>query len=383
MVNINEDPQVLEIINAHTRNDVYVITALEKLTAPQRVKLREAVTVSCTRALNPPNASELRHLSRVLFHFNKYSTADDDRGYALFYGGIAALLDNQTTDGTHRLGNMTRYIDHMVFPPNKRQIPAYMWYISALAHYCDHKYTLAQQYLSKASSMFMHTQNTVMHEQLQVLRTCLDMPHVSGETMQQTMWTAVIASLHTYISDTHATAVSVPEPTSHTKPKNEPITPQDHVSHRSIPDGATGWSYDRLFGVYLRGATHVKIVDAYIRNYPQIKNLEIFIRTITKHAHKETPVKVVLETSRAPDNDTQQHQLLDELRNKVNKHVDFDWEYKDQRRIHDRHIIINHNRWKIILGRGLDIYQPNKRVKIFDQAQRPCRAFEITYIQDF
>src|SRR5690606_25883946 len=51
---------------------------------------------------------------------------------------------------------------------------------------------------------------------------------------------------------------------------------------------------------------------------------------------------------------------------------------------HDRYIKAD-NGWKIILGRGLDIFQkPVGRFTLadIDQAQRKCRACEITYIHE-
>lgn len=61
--------------------------------------------------------------------------------------------------------------------------------------------------------------------------------------------------------------------------------------------------------------------------------------------------------------------------------VDFSFEFNDS--LHDRAIIID-NGWKIILGRGLDIFQ--KTNGWFDIAEhyqevRKCRGCEITYLK--
>jgi ATP-dependent Lon protease len=60
--------------------------------------------------------------------------------------------------------------------------------------------------------------------------------------------------------------------------------------------------------------------------------------------------------------------------------VHLTYEFQD---LHDRHIL-SENGWKIILGRGLDIYEP--RESRFDVAElypekRKCKNFEVTYLR--
>jgi hypothetical protein len=50
-------------------------------------------------------------------------------------------------------------------------------------------------------------------------------------------------------------------------------------------------------------------------------------------------------------------------------------------------LIIDYTRWKIILGRGLDIYQTFRWTKdnpmVYDLDLRACKQCEITYSDDF
>ena len=61
--------------------------------------------------------------------------------------------------------------------------------------------------------------------------------------------------------------------------------------------------------------------------------------------------------------------------------VKLSFEFSDTQ--HDRSITLN-NGWKIILGRGLDIWQKtNGRFDIAEYAQekRKCKEFEVTYVR--
>jgi len=65
----------------------------------------------------------------------------------------------------------------------------------------------------------------------------------------------------------------------------------------------------------------------------------------------------------------------------------FTWEFASDssKAIHDRSIIIDTG-WKIVLGRGLDVFQPYEKNDAFTfanrvQSQRACRAFETTILR--
>ncbi len=59
--------------------------------------------------------------------------------------------------------------------------------------------------------------------------------------------------------------------------------------------------------------------------------------------------------------------------------IQLSWELKD---VHDRHIVAN-NGWKIMLGRGLDIFEPAEGrydVATIYQEKRNCKNCEIVYM---
>jgi ATP-dependent Lon protease len=65
--------------------------------------------------------------------------------------------------------------------------------------------------------------------------------------------------------------------------------------------------------------------------------------------------------------------------------IDFTWEFDETNSIHARHIVTDHG-WKILLDRGLDIFQHYEMNDAFAvanrlQRYRSCKSFEITYMR--
>ncbi|MCX5947014.1 MAG: BREX system Lon protease-like protein BrxL, partial [Cyanobacteria bacterium] len=52
--------------------------------------------------------------------------------------------------------------------------------------------------------------------------------------------------------------------------------------HLVVPENSKGWSYRRLFGDYLRGATGIIIREPYIRAFHQVRNLVEFLRMVNE-----------------------------------------------------------------------------------------------------
>jgi ATP-dependent Lon protease len=66
--------------------------------------------------------------------------------------------------------------------------------------------------------------------------------------------------------------------------------------------------------------------------------------------------------------------------------MSFIWEFDHTETIHARHIKSDIG-WKVILDRGLDIFQHYDMNDAFSVANRnqkfrPCKAFEVTYVKD-
>ncbi|WP_419606419.1 MIT C-terminal domain-containing protein [Thiolapillus sp.] len=65
--------------------------------------------------------------------------------------------------------------------------------------------------------------------------------------------------------------------------------------------------------------------------------------------------------------------------------INFSWEFSKDEGLHARHIVTDTG-WKILLDRGLDIFQRYEMSDAFSfsnrlQEYRPCKAFEVTYLQ--
>lgn len=146
-----------------------------------------------------------------------------------------------------------------------------------------------------------------------------------------------------------------------------------------IREGETGHSYLTLFGPYLVGAKSIHITDPYIRLEFQIRNFLAFIGVIDTTAR---PISVHLTTSADdPYQERVNNQKFDELaQSLVNEGIKFTYEFKET--VHRRGIEID-NGWKIIVDRGLDIFQkPNSRYELseLDQTKKKCRETEIVYL---
>ncbi len=158
-------------------------------------------------------------------------------------------------------------------------------------------------------------------------------------------------------------------------------------SQRLISENETGVSYRNLFADCLTGATTIELVDPYIRNFHQAKNLFEFLEMVMSLQAVGDEVQVSLVTARAGDFDSDQENLLDQIREAFSgTSVAFEYTISDERSLHARYITTD-NGWKITLDRGLDIFQPFNRKDAFDlqntvQEARRCRAFEVTYLKN-
>ncbi|AFR34581.1 BREX system Lon protease-like protein BrxL [Arthrobacter sp. Rue61a] len=157
--------------------------------------------------------------------------------------------------------------------------------------------------------------------------------------------------------------------------------------HREFQENQRGVSFDTLLVPYLRGATQITITDPYIRHFTQARNLMELIECIaaTKDAADEVSVNLITsENSEGGDKLRKQFELLLKVKQGaavggINVDVIFDGS------IHDRSIVTDTG-WRILLGRGLDIFQ-YVTGDAFDlatrlQAFRQVRAFGVTYIRE-
>ena len=110
------------------------------------------------------------------------------------------------------------------------------------------------------------------------------------------------------------------------------------------------------------------------------------IETIVKYKPEEEEVAVHLITAEDDYRGDQQQENLNKIKDSCTSvGVNFTWEFDKNEGIHARHIITD-NGWKILLDRGLDIFQRYEMNEAFTfanrlQQYRPCKAFEVTYLK--
>lgn len=150
-----------------------------------------------------------------------------------------------------------------------------------------------------------------------------------------------------------------------------------------LRDNQIGISYEKLFGDYLEGATEIKIIDPYIRLSYQFRNLMEFVELVTKKVDLEQEVKLHLVTVNSEEYIEGFKDKLDQLEYSLESMgIVFSYEFNET--IHDRSIELDTG-WKILLGRGLDIWQKTNGwfdLSEFIQAKRQCKGCEVTYLRN-
>lgn len=155
------------------------------------------------------------------------------------------------------------------------------------------------------------------------------------------------------------------------------------ASHKVIRDNQTGISYKNLFGDYLLGATEVNIIDPYIRLPYQLRNLMELAKLISDTKNETEVVKIHLLTNNNEDYIENARQAFSDITDSLEPlGLIFTYEFEDN--IHDRSINLN-NGWKIVLGRGLDIFQKTGGwydIAEYSQESRQCRGCEVTILKN-
>ena len=161
----------------------------------------------------------------------------------------------------------------------------------------------------------------------------------------------------------------------------EPILKPGNIT---IQDNQTGISYRRLFSRYLKGSKRIEIKDPFIGSFYQCRNLMEFMEVVAAIKSDADEVEVHLITKHSEYQDSNQEEYFRQIENSCSK-VGITFTYEIDDTIHDRYIQSD-NGWKIILGRGLDIFHRFDDKDAFalenrNQRYRKCRAFEITYVR--
>jgi ATP-dependent Lon protease len=111
------------------------------------------------------------------------------------------------------------------------------------------------------------------------------------------------------------------------------------------------------------------------------------LETIVKHKPADEEIAVHLITTADDFKGDQQKESFEKIKeSSCSVGIDFTWEFDDTGTIHARHIVTDHG-WKILLDRGLDVFQHYEMNEAFSfanrlQQYRPCKAFEVTFIKN-
>ncbi len=197
---------------------------------------------------------------------------------------------------------------------------------------------------------------------------------------------------------------SAEQPPFHTVPLTTGAAPTEIVSadlpaepapdpklfqgHREYREGLRNVSFDSLIVPYLRGASKITIVDPYVRMFHQARNVMELVEAIagSKDPADEVTLKLItVENQDGPDKVQRQIEFLLQIKKSAGMlGIVFDVELVEPQAIHDRSITTDTG-WKILLGRGLDIFQRTSDGP-FDlaakyQRYREVRSFGITYLR--
>ena len=185
-------------------------------------------------------------------------------------------------------------------------------------------------------------------------------------------------------------------PASSDEPKEPPVAESIPVAEKTIEEptekhltfqeNQRGVSFNMLLGPYLTGATKIVVTDPYIRMFFQARNLMEFLETVANNKQDEDEVAVHLITVEDEFKGPQQIEYFQKMQEScVTAGIRFTWEFDTGNTLHARHVVTDKG-WKILLDRGLDIfqhYEMNDAFAISNRIQkyRSCKAFEITYLR--
>ncbi len=154
------------------------------------------------------------------------------------------------------------------------------------------------------------------------------------------------------------------------------------LTHQKIlTEGQKGISYQNLFAHRLKGSKKIILQDPYIRLQHQFQNLLEFCVMLGNNKIIEEKLEIEVISWNTKEFLEHSRSSFDELTTSVAE-LGIDLTFKFEKH-HDRFIEAD-NGLKIILGRGLDIFE--KTVGRFsvgevDQTWRKCKACEITYVK--
>ena len=178
-----------------------------------------------------------------------------------------------------------------------------------------------------------------------------------------------------------AKQTSTPLETSVAEPETAANLPEGNFTYQENSKGVT---FQKLLIPYLQSAQKIAIVDPYLRTYWQVRNLMELLQELIQSKEADAEIRVHIVTMVDEFNPEKQTEFFDQIAGAAMP-AGIQLTYCFDRTIHDREITADSG-WKIILGRGLDIFQNYDGNNTFSlqnalQSYRACKSFGITYLR--
>jgi ATP-dependent Lon protease len=165
-----------------------------------------------------------------------------------------------------------------------------------------------------------------------------------------------------------------------------PNKPKLEDGHQVFAENRKGVNFDKLFGPYIDGARRIVVTDPYVRKPYQIRTMMEFVEMVIQRKAPEDQVAIHLVTGPHDGDVQRQRELLDSITEACGgSGVDFTWAFDMSGTAHARDIVTDGG-WKIVLDRGLDIFQAPQRSEGFSlgdrlQDHRMLKGFYVTYVR--
>ncbi len=157
--------------------------------------------------------------------------------------------------------------------------------------------------------------------------------------------------------------------------------------HVTFAENQKGVSFDALFGPWLDKASEITLTDPYIRVYHQMRNLMELLEVVALRKPDGEDVRFSLVTVPDVEDLDRQAGYLEQIRDAIAPlGVAFSWSFDGTGALHARHLVTDTG-WKVLLDRGLDVFQRADLNNGFSPASRHQRfrqvkAFEVTYLRE-
>ena len=166
------------------------------------------------------------------------------------------------------------------------------------------------------------------------------------------------------------------------KTVNSDITENlEEQNYKIFPDGV-GYTYEKIFGKYLKNVKIIKIEEPHTQKSYQIHNFVRFCELIVKVGDAKQ-INLLTKCDNGEQKDDANKIFLELAKSLKKYNIDFVYKFSDT--MHDRQIDLD-NGWIIQIGRGLDIYKipPQGWYSIGsnDLKLRPCKETRVNIFRN-